>query len=118
MPRTSRRVEVRNALKDRYHCATCPHFHQPEGRGKTGLCVAHPPQAILVAMAPQNVIVSPEAQRLQPVVQTFYPPVSDQHGCHEHPQYLVDKGLILRRDDLRPPEETEQESDDVAAQRG
>jgi len=74
---------VRDALGP-MRCVSCACFHQPDRR-HPGVCVLNPPVPMVAGVSPQSNVLDPKAQvRLAPVVQSFYPPVQPDHGCHQH----------------------------------
>jgi len=78
----------RNALAG-CTCSTCPHWHHP-GEKDRGLCVAHPPQPIVIGLAPASHITHQKAG-MRPVVQSQYPQTGASDGCHEHPEYATQR---------------------------
>lgn len=56
------------------NCGSCNAWKRDSG--KQGHCQAHPPTTLLVGLA--QGIAGP-----QPVINGFWPPVSEDHGCRE-----------------------------------
>jgi hypothetical protein len=88
---------MRDALKDN-RCRNCQCFHQPQANA-SGMCVAHPPTPLVVGARPRGaMVIDPKGgpaggMEMAAVVQSYYPPVSPDHGCR--------LDFVLRHD-MRP----------------
>lgn len=68
------------------HCRDCAMWHNPAGT-PVGFCVAHPPTAFIVGMAPAPgaVLVDPKRPPpMQPMVDSKVPVCGGDDGCWEH----------------------------------
>lgn len=75
------KIPHRNFIKERF-CAACEHGHFPfDDTRMLGVCLALPPQVVLIGMTPTTAIQKPDASNMVPVSRGQFPTITRADTC-------------------------------------